>query len=430
MGLYEPGLRSIMAKARVKVEKSMKRQRKTKVRDIVLAVGALAAIVGTSISAPTYADPLPTAAAPKAKASAKQRPKAATRSAAPKRALPKPATTRAAQPQVPVMLPSFSFKFPTLPNAAYPRVNSVDLSPSGGFAVAGSDDGMVRLVDLASGLVMQTMHDNRKSLVGSSPFQSPSRAVAFSPNGNFIASGSYPGVAIFDVSTGTVVRSYPRTSYTNALAYSPDGQKIAAGSAGVQLPANYPGSIEILDVNSWSNLISIPVPNGGVRALSFSPDGQSIAAARVNGEVAIFDVNSGQLKMSFGNIALDYIMSVAFSPDGRTIVTSGGSATNWHEGQVTLWDVQSGQMLKVAKDGSRGESVTFSPDGTKVAAGNADGAVRVYSLPSLTLIAQSGPTTFGNNNVHQGFVQSIVFSRDSKLLLSGSNDQSIKTWRP
>jgi WD40 repeat protein len=397
---------------------------------VVLAVGVLAAIVGTAFSAPIYADPVRSAAGPKAKSAANQRPKAAPRGAAPKRATSQPTTTRAAQPQVPMMVPSFSFKLPTIPNAAYPRVNSVDLHPSGGLAVAGSDDGMVRLVDLTTGLVTQTMNDNRKSLIGSNSFQSPSRAVAFSPNGNFIASGSYPGVAIFDVSTGTLVRSYPRTSYTNALAYSPDGQKIAAGSAGVQLPATYPGSIEILDVNSWSSLISIPVPNGGVRSLSFSPDGQSIAAARVNGEVAIFDVNSGQLKKSFGNIALDYIMSVAFSPDGRTIVTSGGSVANWYEGQVKLWDVQTGQMLKIARDGTRTESVTFSSDGTKVAAGSADGAIRVYSLPTLTLIAQSGPATFGNTNVHQGFVQSLVFSKDSKFLLSGSNDQSIKTWRP
>jgi WD40 repeat protein len=274
------------------------------------------------------------------------------------------------------------------------------------------------------------MNDNHKSAIGSSSFQSPSRAVAFSPNGQFIASGSYPGVAIFEAATGTLVRSYPRTSYINALAYSPDGQKIAAGSAGVQMPANYSGSIEILDVNSWSSLTSIPVPNGGVRAISFSPDGQSIAVARVNGEVALYDVTTGQLKMSFGNVALAYATNVAFSPDGRMIVTSGGSVANYYEGQVKLWDVQSGQLLKTVKEGSRSEGVTFSPDGTKVAAGSSDGAVRVYSLPSLALITQSGLATAGGNTVHLGFVQSVAFSKDSRFLLSGSSDQSIKTWVP
>jgi WD40 repeat protein len=408
----------------------MKRTAKIKLNHAIPAFGGLAAILIASLSAPINADPVHKAGATKSSGATKQRPKAQNRSTAPNRTTTQPAATRIAQPQVPTLVPSFSFKIPAIPNAAYPRVNSVDLSPSGAFAVAGSDDGMVRLIDLTSGLVTQTMNDNRKSSVGSNPFQSPSRAVAFSPNGSFIASGSYPGVAIFDVSTGTLVRSYPRTSYTNAIAYSPDGQKIAAGSAGVQLPATYPGSIEILEVSSFSSLISIPVPNGGVRAVSFSPDGQSVAAARVNGEVAIYDVNTGQLKMSFGNIAFDYALSVAFSPDGRTIVTSGGSAINWYEGQVKLWDVQTGQMLKIVKEGSRSETVTFSPDGTKVAVGSSDGAVRVYGIPNLTLIAQSGVAKFGNNNVHQGFVQSVVFSKDSKLLLSGSIDQSIKTWRP
>jgi WD40 repeat protein len=403
----------------------MKRARNIKLNYALTAVGGVAVAFISTLSAPTYADPVRKTGATKSTMAAKQKQRAPKRGDAPKRS-----AAQVASPHTPLMLPSFSLKFPTLPNTAYPRINSVDLSPDGAFAVAGSDDGMVRLIDLTSGLVTQTMNDNRKSLIGSNSFQSPSRTVAFSPNGSFIASGSYPGVAIFNATTGALVRTYPSTSYTNVLAYSPDGQKIAAASAGIQMPANYPGVIKILDVNSWSVLINIPVPNGGVRAVSFSPDGQSIAAARVNGEVAIFDVNTGQLKMSFGNIALDFAMNVAFSPDGRTIVTSGGSATNWYEGQVKLWDVQTGQMLKIAKDGNRSESVTFSPDGTKVAAGSSDGAVRVYSLPNLTLTAQSGLAVFGNNSVHQGFVQSLVFSKDSKLLLSGSMDQAIKTWRP
>jgi WD40 repeat protein len=408
----------------------MKSARDNKLNCALAVVGGLAVAFISALAAPTYADPVRKTAATKSSSTAKQRPKAKARVVTPKKGAAQATPARVAQAQVPTMVPSFSLKFPTAPNTAYPRVNSVDLSPNGGFAVAGSDDGMVRLIDLTSGLVTQTMSDNRKSAVGSNPFQSPSRAVAFSPNGNFIASGSYPGVAIFDASTGTLVRTYPRTSYTNALAYSPDGQKIAAARAGVQLPATYPGSIEILDVNSWSSLMSIPVPNGGVMAVSFSPDGQSIAAARVNGEVAIYDVNTGQLKKSFGNIALEYAQSVAFSPDGRTIATSGGSAANWHEGQVKLWDVQTGQMLKSTKGGSRSATVAFSPDGANVAVGNSDGAIRVYSLPNLTLVAQSGLSTIGNSTVHQGFVQSLVFSKDSKFLLSGSIDQSIKTWRP
>jgi WD40 repeat protein len=408
----------------------MKHTRNVKLKYAIAAIGGLSTAILASFSVPTYADSVRKTGSTKSASPTKQKAKAPNRGAATKRGSTLATALRSVQPQVPALLPSFSFKIPAILNAAYPRVNSVDLSPNGTFAVAGSDDGMVRLIDLTSGLVTQTMNDNRKSAIGSNLFQSPSRAVAFSPNGRFIASGSGPGVAIFDASTATLIRSYPRTNSINAIAYSPDGQRIAAGSAGSQLPATFPGSIEILDVNSFSSLISIPVPNGGVRAVSFSPDGQSVAAARVNGEVAIYDVNTGQLKMGFGNIALDYAMSVAFSPDGRTIVTSGGSVANWYEGQVKLWDVQTGQMLKIAKDGSRSETVTFSPDGTKVAVGSSDGAVRVYGLPSLTLIAQSGVATFGNNNVHQGFVQSVVFSKDSKLLLSGSIDQSIKTWRP
>lgn len=358
-------------------------------------------------------------------AQVKPRPKA-KKASRPSR--PVATTTRVAQ--IPTLIPSFNFQINPVPNSAYPRVNGVDLSRDGLFAVAGSDDGAVRLWNLTTGLIVQTMNDSRKSAVGSRPFQSPSRTVAFSPDSKFVASGSGPGVAIFDVATGALVKTYPRTNNINALAYSPDGTKIAAASAGVQLPATYPGSIEILDVNTFSSLISIPVPNGGVRSLSFSPDGQSVAAARVNGEVAIYDVNTGQLKISLGNIAIDYVMGVAFSPDGRTLVTSGGSAAEFYEGQVKLWDVQTGQMLKLAKNGSRTETIAYSPDGTKVVAGNTDGAIRVYALPNLNLIAQSGLAIVGGASVHSGFVNSVAFSNDGKLILSGSIDQSIKGWRP
>jgi WD40 repeat protein len=101
--------------------------------------------------------------------------------------------------------------------------------------------------------------------------------------------------------------------------------------------------------------------------VAFSPDGQTLALTAQE-FVHLWDVVRRRLTILEGHEA--DVWSLAFAPDGRTLVTGG------HDGTVRLWDVSDGGE-RACFDGGVGiiDSVAFSPDGMTVAAGGKTGIV-------------------------------------------------------
>ncbi len=109
------------------------------------------------------------------------------------------------------------------------------------------------------------------------------------------------------------------------------------------------------------------------------------------------------------------VNSVAFSPGGTKVLT--GSA----DGTAQLWEMRSGKPVQVFK-GHQGiiYSVAFSPDGTKVLTGSADKTARLWEVES----GETVKTLEG----HQYQVLSVAFSPDGKKILTGSTDGTARLW--
>ena len=144
------------------------------------------------------------------------------------------------------------------------------------------------------------------------------------------------------------------------------------------------------------------------RALSFSPDGQALAVASDLG-IWIYDsANLNPTALLPGGLAT----TLAFSPDGRTLVSGSG----WYP--VNLWDVETGQLTGSLDN--LAESLAFSPDGTILATGSNDYKVRLWDVATGTNTA----TLPG----HQAPVLTLAFSPDGRTLASGSEEYVIKLW--
>ena len=151
-----------------------------------------------------------------------------------------------------------------------------------------------------------------------------------------------------------------------------------------------------------------------VRSVAFSPDGRQIVSGSSDNTLKVWDVATGQETLTLkGHTAP--VWSVAFSPDGRRIVS--GSSDN----TLKVWDVATGQETLTLK-GHTGSvmSVVFSPDGRRIVSGSEDKTLKVWD-------AATGQETLTLKG-HTGSVMSVAFSPDGRRIVSGSEDKTLKVW--
>ena len=237
--------------------------------------------------------------------------------------------------------------------------------------------------------------------------------IAISPDGQTIAStGSEYDEKLWDVDSGALKQTITRKKGKDHLlgpsvAFSPDGKILAIGGT---------PRVNLLDLSTGQFKGS---PDGRVRtigAIAFSHDGtMAVSGSPTTSEpfhpelrmVEIFDMSRGVLKMTLTGVTAGSELS--FSPDGKTIITDGGS------GVTNFWSIETGELKRVVKDYTWPGSCAFSPDGKILARGGF-----VTELWNL----ETGSRKDLEASV---YVNALVFFPDGKTLVV-AEDKTIKFW--
>jgi len=190
--------------------------------------------------------------------------------------------------------------------------------------------------------------------------------VAFSPDGKTLATATLPSKAgkdalrLWDVATGKELCQLRTDKFgCSALAFSPDGKTLAS-NGGLN------STIDLWDLATRKVRRSIKSGPGTGAHLAVSPDSRLLAGVGYGQRGAIWDMQTGKELAVLGPKgevkpnppATPYFTCVVFSPDGKTLATSGYPNT------VVLWDVPSGKRrADLASHKGTVHNVCFAPDG-------------------------------------------------------------------
>jgi WD40 repeat protein/MinD-like ATPase involved in chromosome partitioning or flagellar assembly len=154
--------------------------------------------------------------------------------------------------------------------------------------------------------------------------------------------------------------------------------------------------------------------SSAVTGVAFSPDGRRLLSGGADGTLRLWDAESGQEIRAFAGHQ-GSVWSVAFAPDGRRLLSGNAGGT------LRLWDAESGQEIRAFAGHRRWVmSVAFAPDGRRLLSGGDDATLRLWDAKSGQEIrAFAG---------HQDSVISVAFAPDGRRLLSGGNDATLRLW--
>jgi WD40 repeat protein len=148
-----------------------------------------------------------------------------------------------------------------------------------------------------------------------------------------------------------------------------------------------------------------------VSSVAFSPDGKSILTGSADYTACLWSLN-GKALQGFKGHSYE-VLSVTFSPDNSTILTGSRDRT------ARLWDLEGNMIQEFNGHSGWIHSVAFSPDGKSILTGSVDKTARMWDLEGNVIQEFKG---------HTKWINSVAFSPDGKTILTGAMDDTARLW--
>jgi WD40 repeat protein len=286
---------------------------------------------------------------------------------------------------------------------------SLAVSPNGEMLAIGGEDGIVQMLEVATGHSVLTIQAHTAYVF----------AIAFSPDGQTLASGSLDGeIKFWDVKTGICQQTWQQGTPWS-LAFSPDGKLLAAGLADSQ------NSVRVWDCQTGECLKTFTEHTGQATRIAFAPatltSGKTIlVTAGLDSLLKIWDVD---LAICLHTLT-KFVGAISFHPQGDRFATAN------FDHSIAIWDVATGNCLQTLLGHTAPVGiVSFSPDGQLLASSSMDRAIAIWDVAT----GQCLKVLQG----HTDLIWSVAFTAGynpkgdwvaGQMLASVSFDRSLRFW--
>jgi WD40 repeat protein/serine/threonine protein kinase len=228
---------------------------------------------------------------------------------------------------------------------------------------------------------------------------------SFDRAGDRIATAGRDGVARVFTLAGQQLAAITTKPPLRAIALSPDGTLVVSGSeAGVAMLAR---------VDDPQHPTPLDVPPGKVLVARFRPDGRELVLGCEDGVARIYDPTGKLVRELRGHTAA--IWGAGYSRDGTLLATTSDDK------MVRIWDAASGGAIRtLGPQSAEVNAVDFDASRTRIATASQDGMLRVYRLDDGTLLAETA--------AHHDNIVSIAFSNDGERIATASFDHTVVVW--
>lgn len=277
-------------------------------------------------------------------------------------------------------------------------VFSVAFSPDGNTLASGSYDKSVRIWDINAGRLLQTFTGHTDAVY----------SVAYNSSGNMLAScGKDKTIRIWDPSTGRLKKTLKSNEEVTTISFDPIRNQIA--SAGEK------GIINIWDIDSGKKKFTLRGHFDLISSIDYSFDGAYLASGSYDKQILLWAPLAGKQLTSLPQSTAS-VNAISFQPNGTALIAGSSDKT------VKLWEIPIGELIRTFEPGS-GEiiSVSFNNNGSYLACAMSDGTIGIWNVETGKIV-----TIFPSNH---GTVNFVEFSPDGTLLTSAGSDNNIRLWK-
>ncbi len=267
-----------------------------------------------------------------------------------------------------------------------------------GATLAGVADRSLVLWDVASKQELLRLGGHRESITG----------VAFSPDGALVATtcGDHK-TRIWDARDGRALAVLPGPWFMRALAFSPDGDYLAASA--------WPGPVCLYQLTGWREQRRLIGHKFGAECLAFDPRLPRFASAADDGAIIIWDADEARPLRRWQPSRI-WVTGLAFSPDGSLLASTLGSSEGYpfaNDHSIHLWDTRDGTLRKrLPRSPHQGvRALAFDPTGRRLATGDESGAVDLWDVESGNILRRE--------HLARSEVRSAVFVNGGRDLIVG-----------